>query len=486
MRTSSFVLAIVLVSSLSSPALAHVGNPDVVYEGAAGPYRLLVSVRPPDVIPGVAEVEVHSADADVRTLELVPMPLTGDGAKFAPTPDKARPVEGAPQSFVARLWMMSAGSWQVRIHANGDRGPGDLAVPVPALPSRGREMQRWLGLLLVAMLALLTLGVVSIVGASLREAQLPPEVEPDAPRRRRALIAMVVTGLVVVAIVWGGRVWWDAEATQYARYVYKPIQMSATVEPTGLVMTLRDPGWLKTRRLDDLVPDHDHLVHLFVVRVPALDRLWHLHPTAMPGDRFVTPLPPELPAGRYQLFADVVHATGLAETAVAELDLPAASTLPSGAPLNADDAAGSAPPFATADATRRESPLDGGGRVVWEHDATPIVAGHVDWLRFRVEDADGKPTPDLELYMGMLGHAAVMRDDRSVFAHLHPTGSVPMASMTVVTGGDPHAGHHAAATGLPSTIGFPFSFPKRGPYRIFMQFKRRGRIETTAFDTIVK
>ena len=52
---------IVFVMLLAVPAAAHVGNPDVFYEGDAGPYHLFVSVIVPPVIPGVAEVKVRSA-----------------------------------------------------------------------------------------------------------------------------------------------------------------------------------------------------------------------------------------------------------------------------------------------------------------------------------------------------------------------------------------------------------------------------------------
>ena len=42
---------------------AHVGSPDVYYEGNAGPYPVLVIVRLPGVVPGVAEVTVHVTGA---------------------------------------------------------------------------------------------------------------------------------------------------------------------------------------------------------------------------------------------------------------------------------------------------------------------------------------------------------------------------------------------------------------------------------------
>jgi hypothetical protein len=475
---------LIVVALLLAPvtARAHVGEQDVVHEGLAGPYRLLVSVKPPQVIPGVAEVQVLSSDTDVTRIELVPLPLTGDGAKLAPTPDVAQRVKDTAQSYTGRVWMMSAGSWQVKVHAVGARGAGDLSVPVPALPQRTRAMHRGLALALFLLVLFLGLGAASIAGASVREAQLPPGQSPDGRRRKKALLVTVAAGSLIALALYGGDKWWDSEAQDYDNYVYKPVQMEAAGDAQHLTLSLHDPGWLRTRRVDDLVPDHNHLMHLFMVRVPELDRVFHLHPEQTGDARFQNAMP-AVPAGRYQLFADIVHSTGLAETAVAELQLPDQP----GAPLGPDDATGPAPPISSADRARRECPLASGGRVVWLKDAAPFAAGKVDWLRFRVDEADGQPTKDLELYMGMLGHAAIVAHDRTLFAHIHPTGSVPMASLAVAAGntGDPHAGHHMDATGLPSEIHFPYSFPKPGRYRVFVQFSRRHQIETAAFDADV-
>jgi len=111
-----------------------------------------------------------------------------------------------------------------------------------------------------------------------------------------------------------------------------------------------------------------------------------------------------------------------------------------------------------------------------------------------VDDASGQPAADLELYMGMPGHAVFVRRDRRVFAHVHPTGSAPMAALAIGQRGlavannrdeaaaDPHA-HHAATR--PSTVSFPYGFPEAGDYRIFVQVKRSGRIVTSAFDAHV-
>jgi hypothetical protein len=460
-----------LMMFLATPAWAHVGSPDVVHQGNAGPYPLLVSITPPEVIPGVAEIYVQAPNAGVQTVKLVPMPMTGEGAKFAPTPDDAQPVAGAPDNWVGRLWLMAPGSWEVRVTADGKQGAGELRVPVPAVALRTKQMQHGLGAVLLVLGLLLAVGAVSIIGASVREGQLSAGEEPDARRRRSARTGMIGAAVVVVLAVWGGNAWWRAEAASYEGHVYKPIAMDAHLDGAKLELELHDSGWLKARKLDDFVPDHDHLMHLFAVRTPALDRVLHLHPEQTGEARFVQPLPAELEPGTWTLFADVVHASGFPETAVTQLTVAAHPE----AALGPDDAAGMAPALGAAG---RESPLASGGKVVRLSD-DPKADGRPTWLRFRVDDAGGNPTTSMELYMGMLGHAAVMRDDLSVFAHLHPSGSVPMASLMIA--GD-HSHMHDQPAALPAEIGFPYVFPKPGRYRVFVQFKRGGRIETAAFD----
>src|SRR5271168_3645594 len=81
------ILALVLVAALS--VSAHVGSPDVYFEGDAGPYHLYVTVRVPQVIPGIAEIQVRSASNDVERIEIVPMRLSGAGSDLPPTPDVA-------------------------------------------------------------------------------------------------------------------------------------------------------------------------------------------------------------------------------------------------------------------------------------------------------------------------------------------------------------------------------------------------------------
>ena len=456
------VFALVAMLAPRTTVVAHIGSPDVFLDGLAGPYRVFVTVRPPLAIPGVAAVEVLTTSDDVREIRIVPLPLTGPGAQFAPVPDVAARSADDPRLFRGQLWMMTAGAWQVRVAVSGDRGSGQVSVPVPTLPRATLAMGRWLGALLIGLMLLLCAGVVAIIAAMLREAALPPGEAPGHVARRRGRIAGAIATLVVAAAVYFGNQWWSAEANTYARYVYKPLEAEVTTSGGRLDLTLRDPGWLRSRRLDDLVLDHGHLMHLFVVS-PELDRLWHLHPSQAAIGAFQQRLP-EHSAGRYELFGDLVHKTGVSETVTASFD-----AVGGGEPLTGDDSA-------------YPSPSD--GRIVWVRDDVPLVTRRLTMFTFRVEDAAGQPARDLELYMGMPGHAVFIRRDRQVFAHVHPSGSAPMAAIEIATPSGPSHDHPGAAR--PATVSFPYGFPEPGDYKIFVQIKRGGRIETGSFDAHVQ
>src|SRR5450432_453726 len=74
------------------PMAAHVGSPDVFFAGDAGPYKLLVTIRPPQVVPGGAEIEIRSFSPGARRIHIVPLRLAQPGVHPGPVPDLARPA----------------------------------------------------------------------------------------------------------------------------------------------------------------------------------------------------------------------------------------------------------------------------------------------------------------------------------------------------------------------------------------------------------
>lgn len=487
------VLSIFLVCALA--AHAHVGSPDVYADGQAGPYRLAIVIRPPVVIPGVADIEVRSLTPGVRQIGIAPMPLTGEASKHPPVPDTMTQPSNDPQFFAGHLWIMATGSWQIRFAVAGDNGPGALAIPLPAVATATRRMQRGLGVLLSVLGIVLVLGMIGIVGAAAREAKLPPGDPVIEANYRFGRIAMVAAGVFLAASVYLGNVWWNAEAKAYSGYVYKPLRMQASLERGDrLTLKLIDPGWLTQRKLDDFIPDHDHLMHLYLIRWPQMDAVFHLHPEPAGSGEFQLELPP-MPAGDYRLYADVVHATGFPETVVGSVELPALA----GRKLEGDDAVAIAPPVpdsaSSSNFVSERFALPDGYTMVWKSSGNMTPNQPLN-LEFELLDRNGRPAPDVSLYMGMLGHAAVVKTDGTVFAHIHPNGTVAMAALMMANSQTPAPGNSpidmAGMTGmrmnneaLPSTVRFPYGFPSPGRYRIFVQMKHGATVETGVFDANV-
>jgi hypothetical protein len=211
-----------------------------------------------------------------------------------------------------------------------------------------------------------------------------------------------------------------------------------------------------------------------------MDRFYHVHPAQTSDDSFTLSLP-AIPSGEYKIFADIVRGTGFPETLVGKVLLPDVN----GEPFSGDDSGAVASTFRSSASTTMVSPLPDGDNMVWDQAASTLKTGQTTWFRFRVEDAHQHPVNDLEPYMGMAGHAEFVRSDFSVFAHIHPAGSVPMASLMLAKEDSGPQMKHGSVHSLPAEVSFPYGFPQPGDYRLFVQIKRKGQIETGVFDAHV-
>ena len=499
MRNPWMILLVLLASAL---AYGHVGSADVYYEGDAGPYHLFVTVRLPRVIPGVAEIQVRSASLDVQSVAVVPLSLTGLGSTLPATPDVAQRSKVDPQFFVNNLWLLEFGAMQVRIMVEGSHGKAEVSVPIASYARQNLSMTRGLYGLGVFCMMLVTLSIVPIVGANVRESTVRAGEVPPARYKRLSRIAMASAMTVAVTILYLGGTWWRAEASTYQHNIdlLKPPQVEAKlldgnrlmIKPAGpLVVPIVGFYFNNKQRpvkLEEAIPDHGHLMHLFLVRTPGMDKMWHLHPELDKGGAFAETLP-AMPAGQYQIFADIVDKSGYPWTMVGSVKLPEINgTTPAG-----DDSNWEGSRLTTAFSENVVAQLPDGARMVWERGKGPLKADAPASLRFRVEEKDGSPVADLEPYMGMAGHAQVVCSDLSVFAHLHPSGTVSMAALDLaqaqlIDKSFTHAGMAMShsLTSVPPRISFPYGFPHPGDYRIFVQIKRSGHVQTAAFDAHVQ
>ena len=498
----TFGLAAVLVV-----ASGHVGSPDTWFQGNAGPYPVTVQVQPAGVIPGVAKIFVRvTGDAPTAvTIQTDKFDATGG----APPPEPTEPVVGDPGMYAGKLWFMTGGSNSVTVNVSGAKGHGRVVVPVVVVAYTRLGLDAPMAWGFAAMGLFLFAGLVTIVGAAVREAPLPPGEPPTDATIRRARIAMALTSVILIGLLAGGWRWWGSEDADYERNMYKPLQSSASVKSSALgrilEVAIADSSWIHRsdsawRRLrggtpwTPLIEDHGKLMHLFVIS-EDMTSFAHLHPSTVDSVDFHGPVPP-LPAGRYRVFADIVHESGFTHTMVSSVDVPETRASPqlSVATTNLDDS------WLTGTQRRTGSriTLDDGATIEWTGGGDNLAAGKSAALRFEVRNADGSPA-SLEPYMGMPGHAVVQRADGSVFVHLHPMGTISAASQMAFEmrqSGDTIRGRlgkrvsdaavsamsHASV--VSGAVSFPYAFPKPGAYRVWVQVKLNGKVVTAAFPLV--
>ena len=502
-------LAIILLMGLAWGARAHVGSPNVFFEGQAGPYPIRVILRPPAVLPGLAQVDVRVAGAAKVFLQAA---LWEAGRDAAPAPVSAEAVAGESSLFHAALWLGQGGSYSVHVAVEGRAGRGTVIVPLHSTATQRPAMPVALGAALAGLGLVLLLGAAWLAGAAARDGSRAPGIAPTARAQSRARIVTVGAAVLLLGGAGAGALRWRTMDGEFRRNALaRPVPIAATVRTNGPVSLLQltpaedaapGAGW------DTLVSDHGKLMHLFLLREPDFNAFAHLHPVRRSGRSFENVLPP-LPAGIYRLYGEVTHENGVNETLTARVTLAAPAgrapqraggtnmlnevfcqspvpTAVGNAPqpfaLDADDSwhTGAASPVP---AGGRVSPLMGGWNMVFQNTGE-LMANRETSLRFAVFNRAGQPAP-LQLYMGMRGHAVVRRADGEVFTHLHPVGTISMAAQEMFArreAGGVATNKPAGPIAAPHEVAFPYAFPRPGPYRVWVQTRLEGRVLTGVFD----
>ncbi|SKC00852.1 hypothetical protein [Dyadobacter psychrophilus] len=544
----NFILIIMLLA-VSMTAKAHVGSAGVKMQGQAGPYKVLVSVEPPDVIPGTAKITVYIENGIARKVLARPIYFYS-GDKGAPSPDELTQVAGQTGQFQGVVWLMEWGSSSAQIQIAGDKGKGELIVPIVAVSTAERDMPKHLGIGLSILGILLFLLMITTIGASVSDGILRPGETLTPAQKRKRWVNMGIATVLCSLILYGGSSWWDSWAAEYKQWLYRPVKGSAAILQTNnqrvFQLKIDTTGWNAQRRgsmLSTLIPDHGKLMHTFLVRTPGLDAFAHIHPERIDSTTFEAFLP-KLPAGKYLVYNDIVQLSGFAETIVDTIDIPeqAATAKPLNVTAEEDTYVVTDPINAPGNVPMDENVVicgkpgtktvfKDGSYAVWEGMPNkPLDAGKPYQLTFEFFNPDGSacyPEP----YLGMTGHVAVVRTDGSVYIHLHPTGTFAMAAeqtfkdrmadtakvakrpqpvmfrdsidrylaklkampmeereVFLMTEMGMYDMKDGAMTGMDhgNRISFPYSFPKEGRYRIFLQLKRNAKVLTGVYDVKVK
>jgi hypothetical protein len=187
--------------------------------------------------------------------------------------------------------------------------------------------------------------------------------------------------------------------------------------------------------LRDFQVEHSKRMHLILVR-SDLTGFQHLHPK-MSDDGTWRGSVRLSKGGEYRMIADFKTA-GKRRTVTADVDVEGEfkrARLPAPSPY-----------------ARTDGGLDVG---LYHHGSGAGAPAHV---QFEVAEQGRPVTAELEPYLGAMGHLVAIREEDLKYLHTHPDGASP---------------------------GFHVEYPTAGNYRVFVQFRHRGRVHTAAFTVAV-
>ena len=559
MKLSKYFLFAALLCNCNF-ALAHLGSPGVNYQGKAGNYNILVNITPPDVIPGTAAVSIYIENYKNEKVSV--QTLYYEAGKNGSVPAEiATPVKGASGWFENSAWIMWRGSTSLKIVITGQGGNGSVSIPVMAVATADRGMPIWLGFVLITFGTLLFVLMIVIVSCGVTDALLKPGTVMPLNAQRKKFRTALITIFVMVLSLFGAYRTCRSELQNYFTHLYKPIKGHSTVFNYNgqTVLRLRVDSEslnLVQQPFEYIVPDHGKLMHLVLVKQNTLDVFAHLHPVRQNTFNFLVNLPP-LPAGSYFLYGDVVSGNGFSETIIDTVKIPANPpsiethslkyakiiTSPDDAwlvsnPVIKSSATESGKQVSVCGISGIRFTASDGSTIEWEHTLNePFKANKFCSLVFHVMNKQGRPAV-LQPYMGMTGHAVVVKYDGTVYVHLHPIGNFAMASKQAM---DERMQERNAVPQLPdrksfkdsidnlvlkinnmtedqrndylmaemgmsksadkgmnmdmqtsgsatggSIVQFPYAFPSPGKYRIWMEVKINNKILTSTFDASVK
>jgi hypothetical protein len=511
MRCRLVVLVSLAATLLLSPsARAHLGSPDVFSEGKVGPYQARITIRMPPVVPGRAEIDVQALGTEPLSVSYLPL-YAKTAIKNAPPPERATAVAESPGLYRGELWLMSVGAYSIEVRLAGAAGEGTIQIPVNSVATHQLPLPPLLGTILAVLGVSLAIGTVAITRAAVSQSVHAPGVPLSPADRRKGIVAGAITAVVITLLVVGGWRWWKSEEREFQRRLragaWPDLAAQVTVDgPQRILNLVVGAKDFATDYALPLLADHGKLLHLFLIREGSRDVFAHLHPIRTGGKSFALALPP-VPSGDYRIFCDLSFSnSALSSTAATFVHIP---EIPSAAEIAAkpvesdpdDSWAAGIPSLRSASGSEGNTcALPGGLFVTWKPHP-PLRTKASAFLDFEIRDAAGAAIP-LQPYMGMMSHAAVLREDGGVFAHLHPAGNFSMASQaffqekllreTEGPGTLPNVpmdhskmGHVMPASATDSSISLPYEFPSPGRYRIWVQFKTAGEVKTAVFDAEV-
>ena len=485
---------IVLFFSL---AQGDIGHYNFTFEGKVFNNTIRALVKPPGVVPGVANITIKTFNQSIDSVKIQPIKWHGEisgyphlkaGPQGAPPSELMNKLEHLGNFFEGELWLMDFGAYNINVELFKDGVSEIVNIPINSIATQINPMSFQTSIVLFCFMLLLLFGATNIITIAYRESTISYNNKVADGRIKQSKLVMLISFCILVCILYIGNEWWNDIEKSYRENLYIPmeneVQIISNNKQNILQIFFTDELWLNGM-IPDLMPDHGKIMHLYLIH-EDYSQLCHLHPNRNDADNnlFEVVLP-DIKYGKYYLYMDITLESGFSTTLINQIDYDVENIQK----IKYD--------YLISDIDDSYISNDFNYIIKWLNEKKYFNINEDINLTFQTQNLMGHPTV-IEPYIQMGGHGAILKNDHSIFIHIHPIGTISMASQELYNQNDEIESSGICYFGSPddslkiyledekSILNFPpINLEQPGDYIMWIQAKSMGEIITHKFDFTV-
>jgi len=485
---------IVFISLFITSIFPDVGHYNFTFEGKVFNNTVRALVKPPGVVPGVAMITINTFDQSIDSIKIQPIkwqaeipsyPYLKAGPQGAPPSEMMNKLEDLGNFFEGELWLMDFGAYNINVELFKNNSVEIINIPINSIATEIKPMSFKTSFILFCFMLLLLLGATNIITIAFRESTIDYNKTISSKKIKESRFIMLASFCFLIFILYFGNEWWIDTEKSYRENLYVPMDNKVEIinnnQQNILQVFFTDDLWLNGM-IPNLMPDHGKIMHLYLIHEDH-SQLCHLHPKRnLYNNNLFEVVLPNIKYGVYYLYMDITLESGFSTTLTNQIN------------FNPNNIKNTKYNYLISDKDDSYISQFPKYQLKWINKKNTFYRSEDINLSFQTQTIDGNPSR-IEPYIQMGGHGAILKNDHSIFIHIHPIGTISMASQELYNKNDEIESSGICYFGdtvdsitsyfedQNSFVTFPpINLDKPGEYTMWIQAKSGGEIITQQFD----
>ena len=473
---------------------SDIGHYNVTYEGQAFNKTIRALIKPPGVIPGIANITIKTFGQSIDSIKIKPIKWHGAissaphlviGPQGSPPADLMHQIDDNKKFFMGELWLMDFGAYNIKVEIFKNGISELINIPINSIATQIQPMSFNVSLILFFLMLLLLFGGTNIITIAYRESTIPYNQKIKSERIKNSKNVMLLSFIILSFILYAGSEWWNKTEQIFKENLYIPMDNEVQLINNGkqniLQIMITDELWLDGM-VPDLMLDHGKIMHLYLIK-EDYSQLCHLHPKRnKKNPNLFEVVLPNIEYGKYYLYMDITFESGFSSTLINQIN------------YETDNIKKQKYDYLISDKDDSYISNSPQYQLKWINKKKDFKINQDIHFNFQAQNIDGIPSK-IEPYIQMGGHGAILKKDHTIFIHIHPIGTISMASQELYNQNDKITNSGVCYLGTvddsiktyfknqESIVSFPpINLDTPGNYVMWIQAKSKGEIITEKFD----